>query len=67
MQILSRGKLIPSIFGMYLEEMQEKIVETWRISPEVVKENEGIANFKASRTQHMDTSKERPQEEWLKM
>jgi hypothetical protein len=34
---------------MYLKEMQDKITDTWRISPKVVKENEGIANFKASR------------------
>jgi hypothetical protein len=26
-----------SIFGMYIQEMQEKIADTWRISPEVVK------------------------------
>jgi hypothetical protein len=31
---------------MYIQDMQEKIVDTWRISPEVVKENEGIVNFK---------------------
>jgi hypothetical protein len=31
---------------MYIQEMQEKIENTWRISPEVVKEHEGIANFK---------------------
>jgi hypothetical protein len=34
---------------MYIQEMQEKIADTWRILPEVVKENEGIANFKESR------------------
>jgi hypothetical protein len=35
-----------SIFGMYIQEMQEKIANTWRISPEVVKEHEGIANLR---------------------
>jgi hypothetical protein len=38
-----------SIFGMYLQEIQENITERWRISPEVVKENEGIENFKEYR------------------
>jgi hypothetical protein len=38
-----------NIFGMYIQEMQENIADTWIISPEVVKEHEGIANFKESR------------------
>jgi hypothetical protein len=33
----------------YLEEIQEKVDETWRILPEVVEEYNNIANFKASR------------------
>jgi hypothetical protein len=37
-----------SIFGMYIQEMSEKIADTWRISFEVVKEHEGIEKFKES-------------------
>jgi len=55
------------IFGMYLEEMQENIVDTWRISPEVVKENEGIENFKASRHNMWIQARRDPKKKWLKM
>jgi hypothetical protein len=56
-----------SIFGMYIQEMQEKIANTWRISPEVVKEHEGIANFKASRHNTWIQARRDPKKTWLKM
>jgi hypothetical protein len=56
-----------NIFGMYLDEIQEKIKKTWRISPEVVKENEGIENFKASRHNMWIQAKRYPKKKWLKM
>jgi hypothetical protein len=37
-----------NIFKTYLEEIQEKVAETWRIPPEVVEQYKTIANFKAS-------------------
>jgi hypothetical protein len=47
--------------------MQEKIVDTWRISPEVVKEHEGIANFKEYRHNIWIQAKRDPKKTWLKM
>jgi hypothetical protein len=47
--IPNQRKSNSSIFFINLGEMQKKIEDTWRISLEVVKENEGIANFRASR------------------
>jgi hypothetical protein len=52
---------------MYIQEMQEKIENTWRISPEVVKEHEGIANFKASRHNTWIQERRDPKKTWLKM
>jgi hypothetical protein len=33
------------IFVTYLDEIQEKVAETWRIPLEVVEEHKNIANF----------------------
>ena len=52
---------------MYLEEMQENIEETWRISLGVVKENEGIVNFKASRQNMWIQRRRDPKKKWFKM
>jgi hypothetical protein len=52
---------------MYLGEMQENIEDTWRISLEVVKENEGIANFKASRHNIWIEAKRDPNKTWFTM
>jgi hypothetical protein len=30
---------------MFYDEMQEKIENTWRITPEFVRENQGIVSF----------------------
>jgi hypothetical protein len=35
------------VFSMFLEYMQQKIANVWRILIEVVQENEGISRFKA--------------------
>jgi hypothetical protein len=56
-----------SILGMYIQEMQEKIANTWRISPKVVKENEGMANFKESGHNTWIQAKRYPKKTWLKM
>jgi hypothetical protein len=44
-----QSKANSSIFSMYYDEMWEKIANTWRIPPKVVKEHQSIANFQASR------------------
>jgi hypothetical protein len=52
---------------MYIKEMQEKIADTWRISPKVVKEHEEIANFKASRHNIWVQAIRYPKKTWLRM
>ena len=52
---------------MYINEIQEKITETWRISPKLVKENEGIEKFKASRHNIWIQARRDPKKKWLKM
>jgi hypothetical protein len=37
-----------NIFKTYLEEIQKKVVETWRIPPKLVEQYKTIANIKAS-------------------
>jgi hypothetical protein len=56
-----------SIFCMYIQEIQEKIADTWRVSPEVVKENEGITNFKASSHNIWIQARRDPNKTWLNM
>jgi hypothetical protein len=36
------------IFKTYLEEIHEKVAETWRIPPEVVEQYKTISKFKVS-------------------
>jgi len=52
---------------MYIQEMQENITNTWRILPEVVKEHEGIGNFKSSRHNIWIQDIRYPKNTWLKM
>jgi hypothetical protein len=47
--------------------MQEKIADTWVISPEVVKEHERIANFKAYRHNIRIQARRDPKKAWLNM
>jgi hypothetical protein len=56
-----------SIFSMYYDEMQENIANTWRILPEVVRKNQGIADFKASRHNMWIKEKRDPMKEWLQL
>jgi len=65
--ILKQRKVNSEFFGMYLGEMQEKIEDTWRISPEVVKENEGVENFKEFRKNIWIQARGDPKKTWLKM
>jgi hypothetical protein len=47
--ITKERKTNSSIFVTYFEEIHEKVVETWRIPPEVVEEHKDIPNFQVSR------------------
>jgi hypothetical protein len=44
-----KRKEISIIFSMLFDEMQEKLANTWRIPPKVVKEHQIIDKFQASR------------------
>jgi hypothetical protein len=52
---------------MYYDEMQERLENTWIIPPEVVRENQGITNFQASRHNIWIQDKRDPKKEWLKL
>jgi hypothetical protein len=54
-----------AVFSMFLEEMQYNIAKIWRIPIEVVQENEGIANFKASRHHMLIQARMDPKKKWL--
>jgi hypothetical protein len=56
-----------STFAMYFDEIQEKVVETWRIPPEVVEEHKHIANFQVSRHNVWIQEKRDPKKNWLQM
>jgi hypothetical protein len=55
------------IFSMFLEDMQQNTTNVWRIPIEVVQENEGISNFKASRHQSWIQARRDPKKKWLEM
>jgi hypothetical protein len=50
---------------MLFDEMQEKLANTWRIPPEVVKEYQIIDKFQASRHNMWIQAKRDPKKEWL--
>jgi hypothetical protein len=52
---------------MYLDEMQEKVVDTWRIPPEVVEKHHIITNFNSSRHNMWIQGKRDPKKEWLQL
>jgi hypothetical protein len=56
-----------TVFSMFLEDMQQKTTNVWRIPIEVVQENEGIANFKASRHHLWIQARRDPKKKWLEM
>jgi hypothetical protein len=55
------------MFAMFLEDMQQKTTNVWRIPIQVVQENEGIANFKASKHHMWIQATRDPQKKWLEM
>jgi hypothetical protein len=55
------------VFVMFLEDMQQKKTNVWRIPIEVVQENEGISNFKASKHHMWIHAWRYPKKKWLEM
>jgi hypothetical protein len=56
-----------TVFSMFLEDMQQKTTNVWRIPIEVVQGNEGISNFKASRHHLWIQATRDPKKKWLEM
>jgi hypothetical protein len=56
-----------SIFVLHFEEIQEKVVETWRIPLEVVEENKEITIFQVSRHNVCIQEKRNPKNNYLQM
>lgn len=54
-------------FARYLSEMQESIVNSWRIMPDVIVQFKDIANFKASRHNMWIQARRDPGKEWLQL
>jgi hypothetical protein len=54
-----------NMFTQYLTNIQNSLVDTWRISPETVKEYGQIENFWASRHNMWLQEKKDPTKEWL--
>jgi hypothetical protein len=65
--ITKERKTNSSIFVTYFEEIHEKVVETWRIPPEVVEEHKDIPNFQVSRHNVWIQAKRDPKKNWLQM
>jgi hypothetical protein len=56
-----------STFSRYLSDMKEKIASSWRITPEVVMQYQGIAKFKAMRHNMWIQEHKDPDGEWLQL
>jgi hypothetical protein len=52
---------------MYLKEILEKVVETWRIPPELVDGHKDITYFQVSRHNVRIHAKRDPKKNWLQM
>jgi hypothetical protein len=56
-----------SAYRTPINEMQENMENAWRIPLEVVRENQGIANFQASRHNMWIQAKMDTKKEWLQL
>jgi hypothetical protein len=54
-------------FARYLSDIQDNIANTWRITPEVVAQYQGIANFRATRHNMWIQAHRDPEKEWLQL
>jgi hypothetical protein len=50
---------------MLYDEMKEKLANTWRIPPKVMRENQGITKFQDSRHNMWIQANRHPKKEWL--
>jgi hypothetical protein len=63
-----KGKEINNdVFTLYLTEIQNRLADTWRISPEIVQEFGQIENFQASHHSMWLQEKRDPTKEWLQL
>jgi hypothetical protein len=60
-------KINNDVFMLYLMEIQNRLADTWRISPETVQEFGQIENFQASRHSMWLQEKRDPTKEWLQL
>jgi hypothetical protein len=56
-----------STFAWYFNDIQESITNTWRITPEVVAQYQGIANFRATHHTMWIQAHRDPTKEWLQL
>jgi len=56
-----------TFFAMLLEDIHQRTTKVWNIPVEVVKEIEGISNFKASRHHMWIQAIRDPKKAWLEM
>jgi hypothetical protein len=55
------------MFAGYYNDLQESIANTWRITPEVVAQYQGIANFKVTRHTVWIQARKDPENQWLQL
>jgi outer membrane autotransporter protein len=55
------------MFAGYYNDLQESIANTWWVTPEVVVQYQGIANFKATRHAVWIQARKDPEKEWLQL
>jgi len=56
-----------ALFAIFLEDMQQKTTNVWRIHVEVVQEYKGISQFKASKHHMWIQAAKVPKKKWLEM
>jgi hypothetical protein len=60
-------KVNAGMFEGYYNDLQESIANTWRITPEVVAQYQGIANFKVTRHTMWIQAQKDPNNQWLQL
>jgi hypothetical protein len=60
-------KINSDVFTLYLTKIQNRLADTWRISPEIVQEFGQIVNFQALRHSMWLHAKRDPEKEWLRL
>jgi hypothetical protein len=60
-------KVNATIFEGYYNDLQESIANTWRVTPEMVAQYQGIANFKVTRHAMWIQAWKDPDNQWLQL